>query len=106
MRNVIVLVVDQTLMIVSSAHGVPSSSIVPPQMSTTVSPSWTTHTDAPTSLPRVEVGGEHVRHRGEPLVEGPVDVGHGGGTYPLGVQPSGGSIWTSRSAGCQPSPGV
>ncbi len=60
-----VFVVDQTLMIVSSAHGVPSSSIVPPHRSTTSSPSWTTATDAPDVLARVEVGDEHVPHSRE-----------------------------------------
>ncbi len=49
---VIVLVVDQTLMIVSRSHGVVrASSVNPPQMSTTSSPSRTTATDAPTSSP-------------------------------------------------------
>jgi hypothetical protein len=46
------LVVDQTLTIVFSDHGVVlASSAQPPQMSTTVSPSTVTETDAPTSLP-------------------------------------------------------
>jgi hypothetical protein len=56
-------------------------------------------------LASVEVGGEDVGHRGEPLVEGPVELGHAPGTYPLAVQPSGASICSSRRAGCHPWPG-
>ena len=76
MSAVMVLVVDHTLMIVSSAHGVPRSSIVPPQMSTTVSPSWITQADSAHVGPSIEVGGQHVGHRGEALVVGPLDVCH------------------------------
>ena len=47
-----VFVVDHTLVMVSRSHGaVPASSTVPPQMSTTRSPSSTMATDAPTSVP-------------------------------------------------------
>src|SRR4051794_11638578 len=48
-RAVIVLVVDQTLVMVSRSHGAdPLVSTVPAQMSTTGSPSTTTAADAPT----------------------------------------------------------
>ena len=51
-RNVIVLVVDQTLVRVSLCQGfVFSGSAQPPQMSTTGSPRRKTATDAPTSAP-------------------------------------------------------
>src|SRR5438105_3754449 len=47
-----VLVVDQTLVMVSRSQGrVRSWSVWPPQMSTTASPSRTTATEAPTSRP-------------------------------------------------------
>jgi hypothetical protein len=47
-----VLVIDQTLVMVSFSHGaVPASSTVPPQMSTTGSPLSRTATEAPTSVP-------------------------------------------------------
>ena len=47
-----VLVVDQTLVMVSFSHGAePASSTVPPQMSTTGSPCSRTATEAPTSVP-------------------------------------------------------
>jgi hypothetical protein len=49
-RNVIVFVVDQTLMMVSRSHGVVfAASAKPPHRSTTISPSDTTATLAPTS---------------------------------------------------------
>ena len=49
---VIVLVVDQTLVMVSACQGsAPSGSRLPPQRSTTSSPSSATATDAPTSSP-------------------------------------------------------
>src|SRR4051794_22373861 len=49
-RAAIVLVVDQTLMMVSCCHGVVrASSVWPPQMSTTSSPSMVMAADAPTS---------------------------------------------------------
>jgi hypothetical protein len=47
-----VLVVDQTLTIVSRSHGAPSSVATPAQMSTTGSPSMVTDTAAPRSSPR------------------------------------------------------
>src|SRR4051794_18049118 len=50
--DVIVFVVDQTFVIVSDAHGVVfSASVQPPHMSTTISPSSVTATDAPRSSP-------------------------------------------------------
>src|SRR5437660_9694565 len=46
------LVVDHTLVMVSASHGsAPAASRLPPQRSTTVSPSSTTATEAPTSRP-------------------------------------------------------
>ncbi len=51
-RKVIVLVVDQTLVMVSRSQGrCPSASANPPQMSTTGSPPAYTATEAPTSVP-------------------------------------------------------
>ncbi len=40
-------VVENETESVSSCHGLPAASRVPPQMSTTFSPRWYTHTDAP-----------------------------------------------------------
>src|SRR3954452_5019418 len=49
-RQLIVFVVEKTLMIVSRSHGVvPASSSVPPHRSTTTSPPSVMATDAPTS---------------------------------------------------------
>ena len=101
-----VFVVDHTLMIVSSAHGVPSSSIVPPQMSTTVWPSCTMHTEAPTSAPRSRLAESTSATEAKRSSKVPW-MSAIRGTYPArGDQPAGGSMWTSRSAGCHPSPGV
>ena len=47
---VMVLVVEYTLTIVSSAHAVPSGARSPAQMSTTGRPFRVTHADAPTSV--------------------------------------------------------
>ena len=98
-----VLVVDQTLMIVSSAHG---RAVVVDRAAPDVDDGLAVvddaHRGADVGAP-VEVGGEHVGHGGEALVEGPLDVGHRRRNLPrFADQPSGGSMCTSRSAGCQP----
>ena len=81
-RTVMVLVVDQTFVIVSRSQGsVPAASAEPAQTSTTSSPSWTTATEAPTSRPWSKLAANGVPHSGEPLVARPVHLDH---CVPLG----------------------
>ena len=72
-----VLVVDQTLVIVSRSHGrVFSASAQPPQMSTTGSPCRKTATDAPRSAPVSIWSASVVRTAVEARLAGSVDLGH------------------------------
>ena len=74
------LVDDQTLTMVSSAHGlVLAASACPPHMSTTVSPPTSMAMAAPTSSPLSIASAEHVGHLVESRVPVSVkDVGHPG----------------------------